>query len=41
LEELFEDGRQKKKEPETDIEAVYAQLGKAQEKLEFLKKNRY
>ena len=38
LEELFEDGRQKKKEPETDIEAVYAQLGKAQAKLEFMKK---
>ena len=40
LESIFEDGRKKKADPETDIEAVYAQLGKVQSQLEFLKKNR-
>ncbi len=38
FEELFEDGRQKKKESETNIEAIYAQLGRTQAQLEFLKK---
>lgn len=38
LEELFEDGRQKTKESETNIEAIYAQLGRTQAQLEFLKK---
>lgn len=35
--ELFEDGR-KKKAPEVDIETLYAQIGKLQSQLEFLKK---
>lgn len=37
LEEVFEDGRQKKA-PDVDIEALYAQIGKLQSQLEFLKK---
>jgi len=36
--ELFADGRKKKEAPEVDIEALYAQLGKLQSQLEFLKK---
>lgn len=36
--ELFEDRRRKKKVPEEDVEALYAQIGKLQAKLEFLKK---
>jgi transposase-like protein len=38
LEDVFDDKRKKKKESDTDIEAVYAQLGKTQSQLEFLKK---
>lgn len=38
FEDLFKDEREKKKESETDIEAIYAQLGKTQAQLEFLKK---
>jgi transposase-like protein len=38
LEFVFEDKRKKSKEPDTDIEAIYAQLGKTQAQLEFLKK---
>lgn len=38
MEELFEDKRKKKKESDIDIETVYAQLGKTQTQLEFLKK---
>ena len=38
LENVFEDKRKKKKESDPDIEAVYAQLGKTQSQLEFLKK---
>ena len=36
--ELFEDGRKKKMAPEVDIETLYAQIGKLQSQLEFLKK---
>ena len=36
--ELFEDGRKKSLPPEVDIEALYAQIGKLQSQLEFLKK---
>jgi transposase len=36
--ELFEDKRKKKLTPEVDIEALYAQIGKLQSQLEFLKK---
>lgn len=36
--ELFEDRRKKKLTPEVDIEALYAQIGKLQSQLEFLKK---
>ena len=38
LSKLFEDGRQKKKDPDIDVEALYAQIGKLQSQLEFLKK---
>jgi transposase-like protein len=39
ISELFEDRRKKKKSPpEIDVEALYAQLGKLQSQLEFLKK---
>lgn len=38
IKELFEDKREKKKVREEDIEALYAQIGKLQAKLEFLKK---
>jgi putative transposase len=38
LPELFEDRREKKKRPDIDIEALYAQIGKLQSQLEFLKK---
>ena len=38
LEDLFEDKRKKKKESAIDIETIYAQLGKTQSQLEFLKK---
>jgi putative transposase len=36
--QLFEDGRKKKPFPEIDVEALYAQIGKLQSQLEFLKK---
>ncbi|HYD91128.1 MAG TPA: transposase [Flavobacterium sp.] len=36
--QLFEDRRKKKAAPEVDIEALYAQIGKLQTQLEFLKK---
>jgi transposase-like protein len=36
--ELFEDRRKKKLAPEVDIETLYAQIGKLQSQLEFLKK---
>ncbi len=39
--QLFEDGRKKKQAPDVDIEALYAQLGKLQSQLVFLKKNRH
>lgn len=35
---LFEDGRKKRSAPDIDIEALYAQIGKLQSQLEFLKK---
>jgi transposase len=38
LSQLFEDGRKKTSTPEVDIEALYAQIGKLQSQLEFLKK---
>ena len=39
ISQLFEDGRKKKKSaPDVDIEVLYAQLGKLQSQLEFLKK---
>jgi transposase-like protein len=38
LVELFEDKRKKKNSAEEDTEALYAQIGKLQSKLEFLKK---
>lgn len=38
MSKLFEDGRQKKKDPGIDVEALYAQIGKLQSQLEFLKK---
>ncbi len=38
ISQLFEDRRKKKSAPEVDIEALYAQLGKLQSQLEFLKK---
>lgn len=38
ISQLFEDGRRKKSSPEIDIEALYAQIGKLQSQLEFLKK---
>ena len=38
ISQLFEDRRKKKLAPEVDIEALYAQLGKLQSQLEFLKK---
>lgn len=38
LEDLFDDKRKKKKESDHDIETIYAQLGKTQAQLEFLKK---
>ena len=38
ISQLFEDKRRKKAAPEVDIEALYAQLGKLQSQLEFLKK---
>jgi transposase len=36
--QIFEDERKKKLPPEIDIEALYAQIGKLQTQLEFLKK---
>ena len=39
--QLFKDRRKKKPEPDVDIDALYAQLGKLQSQLEFLKKNRH
>lgn len=36
--DLFEDKRKKARPPEEDVEALYAQIGKLQAKLEFLKK---
>ncbi len=41
LAQLFEDRRKKKPRSDVDIEALYAQLGKLQSQLEFLKKNRH
>ena len=38
LGELFEDGRYRKNQSDVDVEALYAQIGKLQAKLEFLKK---
>ena len=38
LPQLFEDGRKKRSSPEVDVEALYAQIGKLQSQLEFLKK---
>jgi len=38
ISQLFEDKRRKRAAPEVDIEALYAQLGKLQSQLEFLKK---
>lgn len=35
---LFEDGRKKAKKPDIDVEMLYAQIGKLQTQLEFLKK---
>lgn len=35
---LFEDGRKKKTDSEVDVETLYAQIGKLQTQLEFLKK---
>ncbi len=35
---VFEDGRKKKIDPGPDIEVLYAQIGKLQTQLEFLKK---
>ena len=35
---LFEDSRKKKVDPDIDVEALYAQIGKLQTQLEFLKK---
>ena len=36
--QLFEDGRKKRSSPEVDVETLYAQIGKLQSQLEFLKK---
>ena len=36
--QLFEDGRKKKSPPTIDVEVLYAQIGKLQTQLEFLKK---
>lgn len=36
--QLFEDGRKKKRPSEIDVEGLYAQIGKLQSQLEFLKK---
>ena len=36
--QLFEGRRKKKSPPDVDIEALYAQMGKLQSQLEFLKK---
>jgi len=36
--QIFEDGRKKRSTPDVDIEALYAQIGKLQSQLEFLKK---
>jgi len=38
LAQLFEDKRKKARADEEDVEALYAQIGKLQAKLEFLKK---
>jgi len=38
LGELFEDSRYRKNQSDVDVEALYAQIGKLQAKLEFLKK---
>jgi transposase-like protein len=38
ISQLFEDRRRKKLAPDIDIEALYAQIGKLQSQLEFLKK---
>ncbi len=38
LPQLFEDGRKKRSSPEVDVETLYAQIGKLQSQLEFLKK---
>ncbi len=36
--QLFEDGRKKRSSPEIDVETLYAQIGKLQSQLGFLKK---
>jgi transposase len=38
ISQIFEDGRKKKQPPDIDVEALYAQIGKLQTQLEFLKK---
>ena len=38
ISQIFEDGRKKKHPPDIDVEALYAQIGKLQTQLEFLKK---
>lgn len=38
IQQLFEDRRKKRVVPDVDIEALYAQIGKLQSQLEFLKK---
>lgn len=40
LAELFEDKRKKTRSSEEELDSLYAQIGKLQAKLEFLKKNR-
>lgn len=36
--QIFEDERKKKSNPEIDVELLYAQIGKLQTQIEFLKK---
>jgi transposase len=38
ISQLFADGRKKKLPPDIDVEMLYAQIGKLQSQLEFLKK---
>lgn len=38
ISQIFESRRKKKSAPDVDIEALYAQMGKLQSQLEFLKK---